>query len=152
MNRIEGAAENADAARAHAAGWRDAREPLPHRFEQRRQSPAPVAAEMRKNGRPSAAARSASAATRSSSSTASILLAATTCGFAASVGWNSSQLLADRVEVRDRIASGARDVHEVHQHLGPLEMAQELMAEAEAAVRAFDQPRHVGDDEAAVAR
>src|SRR5438876_663008 len=61
------------------------------------------------------------------------------------------ELLPHDIEIADGIASGrARDVHEVHEHFGPLEMAEELMAEAEAAMRALDQPRHVGDDEAAV--
>ena len=52
------------------------------------------------------------------------------------------ELAANRVEVLDRIASRrARHVDEVNQHLGALDVAQELMAEAVALVRAFDQAR-----------
>ena len=36
------------------------------------------------------------------------------------------------------------------EHLRALDVAQELVAEAVPVVRAFDQPGHVGDDEAAV--
>ena len=51
----------------------------------------------------------------------------------------------------DRIAPGSRrDVDDVHQHLGALEMRQELRAEAVPEVRALDQSRHVRHDEAAV--
>ncbi len=68
------------------------------------------------------------------------------------LGSKQLQLAPNGVEILDGIASGrARHVHDVHQHLGALEVAQELMAEAEAAMRAFDQPGHVGDDEAAIA-
>ena len=38
----------------------------------------------------------------------------------------------------------------MHEHLRAFEMPQKLVAEPEPAVRAFDQPGHVGDDEAAV--
>ena len=62
------------------------------------------------------------------------------------------QLAHDHVEVLDRIAAARRrDVDEVDQHLGAFEVAQEAVAEAVARVRAFDQPGHVGDDEAPVA-
>ena len=160
VNRIERAAEDADASRAVGASSR-VRRPAgatppgarPHRFQQLGHALSPLTPDTPGTaGR--APPRARSSATTSSScvgSTASILLAATICGLAASVGWNSSSSCAHRVEVLDRIAArGARDVDQVHEHLGALEMAQELMAEALAAVRAFDQPGHVGDDEAAV--
>ena len=61
------------------------------------------------------------------------------------------ELAANRVEVLDRIASrGAGDVDEMDQHLRALDVTQELMAEPVSLVRAFDQPGHVGDDEAAL--
>ena len=79
------------------------------------------------------------------------MFAATICGLAASVGVEELQLAAHGVEILDRVAAGrARDVDQVDQHLRAFEMAEELVAEAEAAMRAFDQPGHVGDDEAAV--
>ena len=63
------------------------------------------------------------------------------------------QFAADDFEVLDRIAAGRRrHVDDVHQHLGAFEVRQELRAEAVAEMRALDQPRHVGDDEAAVVR
>ena len=40
-----------------------------------------------------------------------------------------------------------RDVEHVDQRAGPLEMGEELVAEADAFARALDQARHVGDDE-----
>ena len=61
------------------------------------------------------------------------------------------QLFLDRVEVLDRIPSGrSRDIDQVHQHLGALDVAEEAIAEPMALVRALDQPGHVGDDEAAI--
>ena len=61
------------------------------------------------------------------------------------------ELAADGVEVLDRVASRrAGDVDQVNQHLGALDVAQELMAEAVAFVRAFDQAGHIGDHEAAI--
>ena len=61
------------------------------------------------------------------------------------------QLPAHRVEIVHRIAAAcARDVDEVHQDLRAFEMPQELVAETETAVCAFDQARYVGDDEAAI--
>ena len=61
------------------------------------------------------------------------------------------ELAADRVEILDRIAARrARHVDQVDQHLRPLDVPQELVAEPVALVRAFDQPGHVGDDEAAI--
>jgi hypothetical protein len=62
------------------------------------------------------------------------------------------QLARDHREVLDRIASlGRRDVDDVHEHARALEMAEEAVAEAVPLVRPFDQARHVGDDERAVA-
>ena len=52
------------------------------------------------------------------------------------------ELPRDDVEVLDRIAAGdRRDVDEVHQHLGPLEMAQEPMAQPVSLVRALQSIR-----------
>ena len=63
------------------------------------------------------------------------------------------ELARDHVEILDRIApSRRRHVDDVHEDAGPLEMAQEPMAEAVALVRPLDQSRHVGDDERAIAR
>ncbi len=62
------------------------------------------------------------------------------------------ELLAHGVEIAHRVAAGrARDVDQVHEHLRPLEMAEELVAEALSAMSAFNQAGHVGDREAAVA-
>ena len=87
------------------------------------------------------------------------MLAATTTGLScsrspdASRPGNSVELPPDDVEVLDRIAAGGRrDVDEVHQHLRPLEMAQEPMPQPMPLVRAFNQAGHVGDDERALAR
>ena len=61
------------------------------------------------------------------------------------------QLAADDVHVRDRIpARHARHVHEVDEHFGAFEMAEELVSESLALVRALDQPGHVRDNEAAI--
>ena len=153
VDRIERAAEDADAARRHEM----ARPASPAGASERQTAsssagtPSPVTPEIRKHGSPRAAARASRLFTRVSSSTASILLAATICGFAASVGWksSSSRRTVSRSSTGSRPAR-ARDVHDVHEHLRPLEVPQELVPEAVAAVRAFDQPGHVGDDEAAV--
>src|SRR5262245_62351737 len=60
-------------------------------------------------------------------------------------------LPADDVEIGCWIAARrARHIYEMHEHLGALEVPEKLMAEAQAAMRAFDQSRHVGDHEAAV--
>ena len=97
-------------------------------------------------------ARFSSAVTRFGSSSASILLAATSCGFVEHLGVVEFEFAANRVEVFDRIAARcARDIDQVDQHLGALDVPQELVAEAVAFVRAFDQARHVGDDETAIA-
>jgi hypothetical protein len=62
------------------------------------------------------------------------------------------ELLDDRLEVLDRIAArGARDINQVHEHFRALDVAQELMPQPVPLVRAFDEPRHVGDHEAAIA-
>ena len=62
------------------------------------------------------------------------------------------ELLADRVEVFDRVAARrARHIDQVNDHLRALDVAQELVAQAVPFVRALDQARHVGDDEVAVA-
>ena len=59
------------------------------------------------------------------------------------------ELAADDLEVLDRIAARRRrHVDHVHEHLRAFEVREELRAEAVALVRAFDQPGHVGHDEA----
>ena len=61
------------------------------------------------------------------------------------------ELAANRVEIVYGIASGgARHVDEVHEDLRPLEMPQELVAQTEAAMRALDETRNVGEHEAAI--
>src|SRR5262245_29603392 len=66
-------------------------------------------------------------------------------------GLKELELAAHGVEVVDGVASaGARDVHEVNQHLRALEVTQKLVAKAEASMRTLDQPRHVGNHKAAI--
>src|SRR5262245_25840005 len=61
------------------------------------------------------------------------------------------QLMPHRVEIAYRIATArARDVHDVDEYFGSLEMTQELVAESEAAMSALDEPGHVSNDEAAI--
>ena len=63
-------------------------------------------------------------------------------------GVEERQLAAHGVEVLDRVAArGPRDVDDVHQHGGALDVAQELVAQPVPLVRAFDEPGHVGDHE-----
>jgi len=67
------------------------------------------------------------------------------------IGREQFQLTSNHVQVRHRIATrSARDVHEVHQDLGPFEMTKELVPQALAAVGALDEAGHVCHDEAAV--
>ena len=47
-------------------------------------------------------------------------------------------------------ASASDGGDEVHQHLRPFEVSKELVSEAEPAMRAFDQTRHVGQHKAAI--
>ena len=115
-------------------------------------TPAPVTAGDPEEGQLRAPWRvRASSCTRRSSSTAH-----RSCSRRRSAAWRPAPAGTARargagVEIVDRIASArARHVDHVHQHLRALEMAQELVAEPEAAMRAFDQAGHVGDDEAAV--
>ena len=69
----------------------------------------------------------------------------------ASAGVEQLQLVPHGLEVVAGIAARRRrHVHQVDQHLRPLDVAQELVAEAVARVRAFDQAGHVGHHEAAV--
>ena len=64
----------------------------------------------------------------------------------------ATQLVADRVEVLDGIAARfARNIDQVHEDLGALDVPQELMSQPMALVSALDQAGHVGDDEAPVA-
>ena len=168
VNRIEGAAEDADApGAAHAcqrsrsrrvrrrrglASRFEAPAPRQTRFEQLRDAGRRSTAEIRKKGRSSAAARALQPRRPAPHRRrASILLAATICGLAASSGGNSSssRRTMSRSSTGSRPAR-ARHVDDVDQHLGALEVAEELMAEAEAAMRALDQSGHVGDDEAAI--
>src|SRR5688572_17237513 len=58
---------------------------------------------------------------------------------AGELGPEELELTPENVEILDRIpTAGARDVHDVDQHLRPLEMPQELMPEAQAAMRSLD--------------
>ena len=62
------------------------------------------------------------------------------------------QLAPDRVEILDGIAAArAGDINQMHEHFRAFQMAQKPVAEPLPAVRAFDEPGHVGDGEAAVA-
>ena len=95
---------------------------------------------------------------RSGSSSASILLATAMRGLlreqhggVVAPAREHLELARDHVEVLDRVAAGRRrHVDHVHEHLRAFEMREELRAEAVALVRAFDQARHVGHDEAPV--
>ena len=61
------------------------------------------------------------------------------------------QFSAQCLDVLDRLATAsARDVDDVNEHLRALEMPEELMSEAKPAVRALNQPGHIGDDEASL--
>ena len=115
-------------------------------------TPSPVTAEIVKNGSRSSRARCLErASTRSGSSTASILFATTSSGLSSSVAIVEAELAANDLEVLDRIAPRrAGHVDQMDQHLRALDVTQKLMAESVALVRAFDQPGHVGDDEAAL--
>ena len=82
------------------------------------------------------------------SSSASILFAAARTGFSARrspdgvAPGKQLELPHDDVVVFDRIASARRrHVDEVHEHLGPLEMAEEPVAQPVSRMRAFDQAR-----------
>ena len=67
-------------------------------------------------------------------------------------GREKLELTHDHIVVVHRLTSARRgDVDEVNQHLGPLEMTQEAVAETLAVVRPFDQSGDVGNDEAALA-
>ena len=162
VHGVEGAAENSEAgANAHSANiirsrgrglqprrparWRRrvsrARRGdfAPHRFEQRVEA---LAGGRRHSGRAECRARAntpAAAPRRSGSSSASILLAATSCGLsasrspAASRPGNSSSSRRITSIILDRFARGhRRHVDQMHEHLGPLEMAQEPVARARA--------------------
>ena len=79
------------------------------------------------------------------------MFATTICGLRRERRLEQLELLAHRVEILDRVAAArARHVHQVHEHLRPIEVPQELVPEPLAAMRAFDQAGHVGDDEAAI--
>ncbi len=123
----------------------------PHRFEQRGHA---LRRSRRRCGRtaaPSAAAFACSCARRAGSSSASILLAATSCGRSQQLRAEQLELAADDVEVVGRLAARRRrHVHQVHQHLRALEVAQELVAEPVARCAPSIRPGHVGDDEAPV--
>ena len=131
---------------------------LPHGFEQRRQ---PVAGGRRNSveRNPPALQMLRSRASRSGSSSASILLAATMTGLSCSRSPDasrpgnsaSSRVMTSKSSTGSR-PDDRRDVDEVHQHLRPLEVTQEPMAQTVSEVRAFDQPWDVRDDERAIAR
>ena len=62
------------------------------------------------------------------------------------------QLVADRPVVGDRVGAVDRDgVDQVDEQPGPLDVAEELVAEAVPLVGPLDQARDVGHDERAVA-
>ena len=63
---------------------------------------------------------------------------------------NSGSSRGSRRSPRPDRAPRRRDIHQVDQHLGSLEVAQERVAEPVACVRAFDQAGNVGDDEAPI--
>ena len=137
-----------------AGRWRAASRPERSRHIASSSSgrPAPVAPEILKNGSPSAAARAATAVTHRRSSVNRVdLVGGDDLRLRRERRLKELQLATHRVEIVDRIAAArARDVDQVHEHLRALEVPQELMAEAQAAMRAFNQPGHVGDDEAAI--
>ncbi len=61
------------------------------------------------------------------------------------------QLVADHAVVLHRIGSiDRRWLHEMDQDAGAFDVPQEFVAEAHAGVRAFNQPRQIGQDEGAV--
>ena len=70
------------------------------------------------------------------------------------VGDVERELLLDDVEVAHRVSPRLerRAVDDVDEHRAPLDVAQELQAQALALVRAGDQPGHVGDRVSGVAR
>ena len=115
-------------------------------------TPAPVTPEIRRNGKPSAASPSATTRRPRRLLVDRVhLVRDDDLRLGRERRRKQLQLLPHGVEILDRVAAGrARHVDEVHEHLGALEMTQELVTETQAAMRAFDQPRHVGDDEAAI--
>ena len=63
-----------------------------------------------------------------------------------------SELIADDAEVFERIAFvGGQRLDEVDEDAGPLDMAEEFVAQAGAGVGTFDEARDIGHDELAVA-
>src|SRR5262249_59774551 len=62
------------------------------------------------------------------------------------------QLAAKDLIVLNRIAAvGGQWLDEMDEHTSPLYVAQELMAQTDADVRAFDEPGKIGQDEAVLA-
>ena len=62
------------------------------------------------------------------------------------------QFAADGAVVLQRVAAvGGQRLDQVDQHARPLDVAQELVAQADAAVRPLDQAGQVGQDEGALA-
>ena len=126
MNRVEGAAKNADASRRAGAACVNAapagikcrrpafgQQPMPGRFEQRRDPRSGDSGDP-EEGQLKLVRPAGEPATRLSSSSASILFAATSCGLAASSGRNSSSSRRMVSRSLDRIAPApAADVHEV---------------------------------------
>ena len=87
---------------------------------------------------------------RSGSCAASIFVATTIIGFSSASLGKARQLVHDDFEIVHRIAAGGLgNVHQVRQQARALDVPQELDAQAVAQVRAFDQARNIGDDEAA---
>src|SRR4051812_11176306 len=72
--------------------------------------------------------------------------------FCAEVVAEQRELALDRIEIVNWISPRLPGhINEVDEHLRPIEMLQESIAEAVTLVSAFNQARHVGDDEAAIA-
>ena len=96
-------------------------------------SPSPVTAEICMKGSPNDVTCACSRSSRSGSSSASSLGGDGQLRLGEDLRVEEPQLVANRVEVLDRIpARRARYVDQVHQHLGPLDVAQELVARGRA--------------------
>ena len=75
------------------------------------------------------------------------MFSTTICGSLVEPGAVGGELRVDRPPPLVGVAGGGVD--HVEQQAGPLEMREELVAEADALARTLDQPGHVGDDELA---
>ena len=125
-----------------SAAWRDAARRC-HIASSSSGMPAPVAAgDTRRTAGPARRRAVASAATRVLVVDRVDLVGGDDLRLGGQRRLEQLELLAHDVEIVDRIAAGrARHVDQVHEHLGAFEVPQELVAEALAAMRAFDQAR-----------